>query len=317
MGQVEKLVEYRTAHHCAQSEASHYFTNTSARVRFRFNNPIVCQLTTGMKVFRVGGSTPFNFMPGDAMYVPPDMEIDVDLSAASFSAPIACNCIEIERSRVEGVLARLNDTLESNSKATSANIRWDQYAVFKGEEAERLGLRELMRLFTEQRDVLSDLRIETRIDDLMLAVLQARSTELLALQGSPADNGVFAAARFVRDNLNIHLCSETLAEKACMSPATLHRKFQQNFGLSPRKFANQLRVSQAKYRLRNSNYPIAEIANQLGFSDVSHFTRVFRKSVGETPAEYRRHRLTPVTVEAENGVPIIEAPVHWPVSTQM
>lgn len=317
MGEIQKLIEYRTAHHCAQSEASKYITNTAARVSFRFNNPIICRLTTGVKVMRVGDSDPFAFHPGDAMYVPPDMEIDVDLSAATEDAPIACDCIEIDRTRAEGVLAKINETLGAQVGVPAASIRWDQYTVFRGQEADRLGLEDLMDLFCAHRDMLSDLRIETRIEDLIMAVLQARSTELLALEDGQTDSGIFAAARLVRENLSIHLCSDRLAQTACMSPATLHRKFRQNFGLTPRQFANQLRIAEAKDHLRTSGRAIGDIAARLGFSDVSHFTRVFRKAVGETPAEYRRHRLAPVSGGPENGVPNIDSPVPWLLAGRM
>lgn len=311
MGEVEKLVEFRTSHHCAQSEASTYLTNTAAHVSFRFNNPIICRLTAGMKVMRVGDSEPFFFHPGDAMYVPPDMEIDVDLSAATEDAPIACDCIEIDRTRAEGVLARVNEALGATDLSSAASIRWDQYAVFRGNEADRLGLEGLMNLFTSQRDMLSDLRIETRIEELIIAVLQARSSQLLLLEDGQADNGIFAAARLVSDNLDVHLCTERLAKTACMSHATLHRKFRQSFGLTPRQFANQLRIAQAKGDLRSSGRSIAQIAARLGFTDASHFTRVFRKVVGETPAEYRRNRMTFVSLDSEDTVPNIETPVSW------
>ena len=54
--------------------------------------------------------------------------------------------------------------------------------------------------------------------------------------------------------------------------------------------AQYCRIGCAQSLLRTSNAAIAEIALDCGFSDQSHFTTVFRKVVGASPAEWRRHR---------------------------
>ncbi len=288
---VEKLVEYRTAHYSASSEAANYFTNTPARVRFRFTNPIICRLTSGYKVMSVDGGEAFGFGPGDAMYVPPGMEIDIDLSAASTEKPIQCDCFEIEASRIAATIARLNETLSARGEDISTSVDWSKYAILTGEDADGLGLRGLMSLFQGERGVFSDLRIETRIEDTILALLQSRSRDLITFEkAGGSDSGLLSAARMIRENLDRHLGSEDLARAACMSESTLHRQFKKHFGTSPQRFANQLRIAKAKSDLRSSTEGIENIAARLGFSDTSHFSRVFRTTSGETPAEYRRRR---------------------------
>jgi hypothetical protein len=69
--EVEKLIEYRTAHYAAASEASTYLTNQRASVSFRFANPILCRMITGYKIMSVDQSDPFPFRPGEAILVPP------------------------------------------------------------------------------------------------------------------------------------------------------------------------------------------------------------------------------------------------------
>lgn len=288
---VEKLIEYRTAHHSAYSEAASYHTNHPARVQFRFENPIICRLTAGEKIMTVGESHPFRFGVSDVMYVPPGVGIDIDLSAASPAAPIECDCFEIEAGRMDNLIGKLNESLSVTGKDASVALNWDKYAVFSGDEAEDLRLDSLMSLFRGNRGWLADTRIEARIDETVLALLHMRARDLLTFDKmTDLDNGIMAAARLIRNNLSIHLSTDMVAQAACMSSSTLHRQFQKHFGTSPRKFANQLRISEAKRQLRVDNSSIEKVSANLAFSDVSHFARVFRRSVGESPAAYRKRR---------------------------
>lgn len=298
-GPVEKLVEYRSAHYSAHSEASRYHTNHPARVQFRFENPILCRLTAGHKVMRVGDSEPFGFDVGDAMYVPPGVEIDIDLGAASPDAPIECDCFEIEAGRMDSLIARLNETLSARGEDVSLALNWGTFATFTGNEADSLRLECLMSMFLGEHDLLADARIEARIDETVLALFHMRAQDLLIFDKmSDLDTGVMAAARLIRNNLHTQMSSDALASAACMSSSTLHRQFQKHFGTSPRRFANQLRISEAKSLLRQNKTSIEGIAASLAFSDVSHFARVFRASVGETPAQYRKRRAAPFVMRS-------------------
>jgi AraC-like DNA-binding protein/uncharacterized cupin superfamily protein len=286
---VEKLIEYRRAHFAAYSEAASYFTNTSAQVQFCFANPIICELKTGFKIMRVDDSAPFEFRPGDVMYVPPGLTIDVDLTTATEDDPIECDCIEIELGRVENILARLNEH-RSRSGGEAASVDWSAFSVLRGQEAQNMNLSGLMGLFRGERDMFTDLRIDSRIDDTFLSLLQTRSRDLLITNQSEIDTGIGAAARLIRDRLDQHVSVEELAKAACMSESSLHRHFRKLYGTTPARFATQLRISAAKRLLRQTDEPLEALGFRLGFSDASHFGRVFRKATGESPAEYRRRR---------------------------
>lgn len=291
MEDVKKLVEYRTAHYSAHSEAASYVTNTPAQVQFRFANPIICQLKSGFKRMSVDGNEAFDFWPGDVLYVPPGQEIDIDLGTASTEAPINCDCVEIESGRMDLLIARLNENLSAGGNDLVASLDWSAYVRCSGDEAEALGVQKVMSLFSGERDPLSDLLIETQVDEMLLSLMHNRARDLVRFEAtSEHDNGVLAAARLIKENLHCHHSTEALSEVAVMSASTLHRQFQRHFGTTPSRFANQMRIARAKRDLRGGEEPIDGIAHQLGFSDVSHFTRVFRKSVGETPAKYRKRR---------------------------
>jgi AraC family transcriptional regulator len=81
---------------------------------------------------------------------------------------------------------------------------------------------------------------------------------------------------------------ETLAEIADVHPVHLARVFRQKYNCTIGEYVRRLRVEFARQRISNSNDSFAEIALTAGFTDHSHFARIFKNHLGVTPKEYRR-----------------------------
>lgn len=78
-----------------------------------------------------------------------------------------------------------------------------------------------------------------------------------------------------------------LSQMANMNKYTLIRNFTKTYGLTPFQYLTTVRISQAKKRLElGAN--IADIAHETGFSDQSHFTRLFKSLIGVTPKMYQK-----------------------------
>lgn len=86
------------------------------------------------------------------------------------------------------------------------------------------------------------------------------------------------------------LTVEDLASVANLSPSHFSYLFRQTTGLTPMQFVTRYRIEQAKKRLRGSDAPLIDIALGCGFSDQSHFSRVFKDLEGIPPAEFRKTR---------------------------
>jgi len=63
----------------------------------------------------------------------------------------------------------------------------------------------------------------------------------------------------------------------------LHRHTGQNFS----EILNNVRIEKAKELLDNPALRIGEVAEEVGFIDIAHFSKVFKKIVGMSPNEYR------------------------------
>ncbi|QBQ55505.1 GlxA family transcriptional regulator [Nitrosococcus wardiae] len=73
-----------------------------------------------------------------------------------------------------------------------------------------------------------------------------------------------------------------------LAERTFKRRFQQATGMSPLEYVHALRLEEAKQMLEASDLPIENIANEVGYEDAAFFSRLFRRKVNLTPAQYRK-----------------------------
>ncbi len=81
---------------------------------------------------------------------------------------------------------------------------------------------------------------------------------------------------------------EEIADAINMSPRTLQRRLTEN-GLKFNELISQAKFEHAKDKLQNSQTPITEIAESLGYSDAAHFTRAFHRWSGVSPTQFRKN----------------------------
>lgn len=79
----------------------------------------------------------------------------------------------------------------------------------------------------------------------------------------------------------------TLSKVSCISKFHFLRLFKQLYGQSPHQYLNQIRISRASEHLKNSSLPVTDVAVMSGFSDLSSFSKTFRKMTGLSPLQFR------------------------------
>jgi AraC family transcriptional regulator len=133
------------------------------------------------------------------------------------------------------------------------------------------------------------------VDDTSRLVLESLALELIA-HSLRRDRRVHrrtgpAWLPRVRDLLDSDDACTTLtaaARHAGVHPVYLARAFRAHFGCSVGEYARRRRIARAWGRLADSDMSLADVALASGFYDQSHFSRVFRRYTGMSPAEYRR-----------------------------
>jgi AraC family transcriptional regulator len=96
-----------------------------------------------------------------------------------------------------------------------------------------------------------------------------------------------SAEELLRARLADPIGLSELAESVGVNAAHLARVFRARYGVSVGEYGRRLRLDWAAAEISRDDRPIAEIASEAGFADQSHFTRLFRRHVGITPARYR------------------------------
>jgi len=102
-----------------------------------------------------------------------------------------------------------------------------------------------------------------------------------------ADN-VRRAIAFIEANLQADLRLEHVAREAGMSKFYFSRRFKATTGASFRAFLARRRIARAVALLGEGRHSISEVYQEVGFKDLSHFSRVFRLLTGQPPSRYRR-----------------------------
>lgn len=80
----------------------------------------------------------------------------------------------------------------------------------------------------------------------------------------------------------------TLAEQFHLNPQYISQLFKSEIGVNFLAYLTNIRMEKAKKLLLTSSASIAEVAEQSGYGDYRVFTKVFKKSEGVTPSQYRR-----------------------------
>lgn len=102
------------------------------------------------------------------------------------------------------------------------------------------------------------------------------------------DNRIAKTVLYIRKHLNEAIELEKLAEISCLSKDHFIRLFKKELGTTSLQYINQKKIEKAQLLLITEELAVKEIAFQLAFDDYSYFNRLFKKTTGVTPQEYRR-----------------------------
>ena len=134
---------------------------------------------------------------------------------------------------------------------------------------------------------------EYRNNMVCLPALQSELYKLLALICKKQKKSI-ARDRYacIRSGIQMleqgsELSLSQIAEACGVSDCYFRRLFQEYSGESPMNFRQRMRIQRAKQLLlSDEQYTVSEVAQELGFSDVYHFSKTFKTHCGESPKKY-------------------------------
>ena len=167
------------------------------------------------------------------------------------------------------------------------------YSVYAAEcgrmshEALQDTLGKLRHLCRENVTGREELRILAEEDVSSLGRIQSSGS------GSPMDEKARLLSEvysYIRENITRDITPQEIAEHVHFSSEYFSKKFRKETGTGIKEYILEEKFNYAKNCLKNTDMPVSDIATSIGYSNLSHFTYMFRKRTGLSPTEYRRKK---------------------------
>lgn len=100
------------------------------------------------------------------------------------------------------------------------------------------------------------------------------------------------AINFINSNYMNSITINEVANHVNLSRSYLYKMFIKNLKVSPQKYLINLRMYKATLLLKNTKFPIGEVANKVGYSDSLLFSKTFSKYFSMSPLNYRNNKLS-------------------------
>jgi AraC-like DNA-binding protein len=126
-----------------------------------------------------------------------------------------------------------------------------------------------------------------RLLEIFADHLSDLSNQIVVQQENAEPPMITRAKQYIRENQAEELSLGQVAKAVNASSFYFCKMFKKGTGLNFTENVCRERIESAKNILQNPNHRISEIAYQVGFQSLTHFNRVFKKTVGEAPTEYR------------------------------
>ena len=96
------------------------------------------------------------------------------------------------------------------------------------------------------------------------------------------------AKRYIEDNFHNQIKLKDIADSVHLSEIYFHNIFTESIGISPHQYLINCRIENAKKLLWNTDIPICEVAEKVGFGCQQYLNKVFKRETDITPAAYRK-----------------------------
>jgi AraC-like DNA-binding protein len=159
---------------------------------------------------------------------------------------------------------------------------------FEVREKEKNLLDEIKKYCTKN-ERLFDFTVCTAINGLILCLLN--EIPLNKWSSFKLDKRVTDAFFYIERHIGERLTNKNLADKANMAENSFSRLFKEQVGISIQQHIKKKRIDKSLILMHHTDTSIENIANECGFSDRHHFSRVFKELFGVSPVFYKKNKV--------------------------
>lgn len=117
--------------------------------------------------------------------------------------------------------------------------------------------------------------------------LSILSNQIVVQQENAEPPAITKAKKYIQEHQGEEIALADVAKAVNTSSFYFCKMFRKVTGINFTDYLSRLRIERAKNLLLNPNLRISEIAYDVGFQSLTHFNRVFKKIVGQSPTDYR------------------------------
>ncbi len=139
----------------------------------------------------------------------------------------------------------------------------------------------------------------TCIDNLKISLFEQRVSAEPEQQEERTITGI---TRYLQEHLAEEVSLSVLADQFHLNPQYISQLFKSEIGVGFLTYLTNIRMEKAKKLLLSTSLSIADVAEQSGYADYRVFTKVFKKSEGSTPSQFRRDFLETREGEQDNRI---------------
>ena len=287
--QLKTLVENRTVYNFNDCELNVFETHQqSEHVSLRFQNIVFTAMLRGKKVMHLFGTEEFDYFPGESVILPASEEMIIDFPEAERNNPTQCLALEIDEQKVKDTMNILNEKYPKVENRDSWKVDMQQFHLKNSLEIVDTATR-LVRTAAEPNPM-RDALIDITLQELLIRLMQTQARHLIFDNYKEiANNNRFAyVVKYIKQNLSDDLNIDKLSGMACMSKSHFFRSFKNELGITPLEFVIKERIKYAKKLLTQPNYSVSDACYHSGFSNLTHFTILFKRYEGLTPSLFRK-----------------------------
>ncbi len=285
---LKTLIENRTIYNLENCELNLFETyQKSELVPLQFNDLVVTSMLRGKKVMHLFDKEGFDYLPGESVIIPANVEMKIDFPEATFDNPTQCLALAIDHKKIKDTLNFLNEKYPKEGQNNFWQLDETNF-YFENNEDMSIVINKIINI-CQSNSIFKDTLADLSLQELLVKIVQSQTLKGVTEGNVRITNlSLLQVVTFIRENITTKIELKTIAKNAGLSTSTLYRLFKNEMGISPVEFIILEKIKLAKRYLTNKDIYIKNVSYEAGFEDSNYFIRMFKHYEGITPKQYQQ-----------------------------
>ncbi|MBI3218607.1 MAG: AraC family transcriptional regulator [Bacteroidetes bacterium] len=284
---LKTLVENRTIYNLENCELNLFETyQASELVPLKFNDLVVTSMLKGKKVMHLFDKDGFDYLPGESVIVPSNVEMKIDFPEATFNNPTQCLALAIDNKKITDTLQFLNEKYPQQGVTNFWQL--NEANFYFENNAEMANLINKIITICQSTSIFKDTLADLSLQELLVKIVQLQTLKGVREKNTKINPLLNHVVGLIRDNIRNKIELKQIAKQSGLSTSSLYRLFKNEMGISPVEFVILEKIKLAKQYLTNKDIYIKNVSYEAGFEDSNYFIRLFKHYEGITPKQYQQ-----------------------------